>query len=571
MTGAEQYAAWVLDEKNARETGRYIKLACKRFLSDLKRKDIYFDTRECSVMVDFCEHFLYQWEGDWEGQPLNFELWQKFIFEQVYGWIRVDTGTRRFTEVFVEIAKKNGKSTMCAGLANFHLFGDEKVKTPKIFTAANNEEQARICVNMAGRIIEISPVFEDMLATRLVGLMHYKENITEVINYENKGFIKALTKETGDKTAKTYGGKHGVNASLGIVDEFGMSVDHGASGTIKTSMSSRRERLMFYITTAGFNLQGPCYRELRKTGIDVLEGTVVKDNYLPMLFEIDPPVDEKGKPNEITMQWLAENEWAWKQCNPNLDVSVSREFLREQIQDAITYGGTKEVEIKTLNFNLWVDSPDTFIPADVWNKNVHGLEIPEGADCFGGLEIGNSGEVSALCLLFPMGDIVAVKMTFWIASEALKTRDFYRDNKDFLLIDEGNEVDNDVAFRWVTEEIGKYNMHSFCFPNTMKNNSLVQMLIKEGYEGNPISQGVIGVGDPTSEWEKLLRAGKVEHFGNPILAWMNSNCIAFRKEQGIRIEKSQNVLGIYACINAIAQWKTISAEQTEADTNFFEL
>src|SRR5690606_18338386 len=198
-----------------------------------------------------------------------------------------------------------------------------------------------------------------------------------------------------------------------------------------------------------------------------------------------------------------------------------------------------------------------------WNKNVHGIEIPAGADCFAGLEIGASGEINALCLLFPMEDVVAVKMTFWIASESLRTKDFYRDNKDFLLIDEGNEVDNDVAFKWITEEIGNYNMHSFCFPNTMKNNSIVQRLIKEGYQGNPISQGLISMSEPTREWEKLLRAGQIEHFGNPILTWMNSNCLAVRKEAGTRIEKSQNVLGIYACLNAVAQWKSVEGDYTE--------
>ena len=96
MSGAETYARWVLDPKNERETGRLIKLAAQRFMNDLERTDIYFDEKEAVRMVDFCEEYLCQWEGDWEGLPLKFELWQKFIFEQVYGWIRKDTGTRRF-------------------------------------------------------------------------------------------------------------------------------------------------------------------------------------------------------------------------------------------------------------------------------------------------------------------------------------------------------------------------------------------------------------------------------------------------------------------------------------------
>jgi len=558
MTHCETYARWVLDPDNSRETGRLIKLAAQRFVDDLNREDIYFDEVEAVRMPDFCEEYLYQWEGDWEGVSFAFQGWQRFIFEQVFGWIRRDNGCRRFTEVYIQISKKQGKSTMSAGLMVDHVFADPRINTPKVFTGANNEDQAKICVNMAGRIIEHSPVLAEMYDDKLIGLMTYKENITEVINYENNGFIKAFAKETADKKSKTAGGKHGVNASLGVIDEFGMSQDHGASGAIKSSMASRKERLMFYITTAGYNMDGPCYKELRKVGIDVLEGTVKKDNYLPIIYEIDPPHAEDGKELPITVQWLLENEWCWRQASPNLDVSVNREFLREQLQDAITYGGIKEVDVLTLNFNMWVDSPEVFIPSDIWDKNTHDLEISDGEECYVGMEIGASGQVSAVSFLFP-GDIVRVKMLYFMSEEALKTNTFYQDYKEFVRIDPGNEVEVSVAVEWILEEMQKYNVHSFCYPMTQKVNSIVQEIIKAGYEGNPISQGVNSISNPTEEWEKLLRAGQIDHFKNPILKWQNSNCLAIRKEQGTRIEKSGKVLGIYACINAVAQWKTVSA------------
>lgn len=542
MTAAETYARWVLEPENALENGRLMKLAAQRFLDDLKRDDIYFDEAEGSHMLNLGERYCYQWEGDWEGVLISWQDWQRFIFQQVFGWIRRDTRTRRFDEVFVEVAKKNGKSTMCAVLMVDHLNVQSKVNTPKVFTAANNEDQAKICVNMAGRIIEKSPQFAEMVDEGTIKLFNYKDNITEIVNTERNGFIKAFAKETSDKKSKTSGGKHGVNASLGIVDEFGMSPDHGASKAIKTSMASRKERLMFYITTAGFNMDGPCFQELRKVGIQVLEGTVKKDNYLPILFEMDEGDDWKDEKN-------------WKKCNPNLDVSVNREFLRGMVSDAVTYGGTTEVDVKTLNFNMWCDSPAVFISSEIWNTNGHGLEIEDGEECYGGLEIGASGQISALCLLFP-GEIVRVKMLFFISEEALKLTEFYNDNKQHMKVDPGNEVENDVAIGWIVEEFMKYNLNSFCFPNTQKNNSIVQGLIKAGYIGNPISQGMSGIANATEEYEKLLRAGQIEHFNNPVLAWHNSNCLAVRKESGTRIEKSGKVLGVYAVINAIAEWKT---------------
>ena len=553
MTASETYARWVLDPVNVNENGRLIKLAAQRFLKDLERDDIYFDEEKGSRMMNFGERYCFQWEGDFQGIPITWAQWQWFTFQQVFGWIRKDTGLRRFDEVFVEVAKKNGKSTMCAVLADFHLIVED-INTPKVFTAANNEDQAKISLNMAGRIIQASPDLMDLVDDGTIRLFNYKDNITEIVNTVKNGFIKAFSKETSDKKSKTSGGKHGVNASLGIVDEFGMSPDHGASKAIKTSMASRRERLMFYITTAGFNMDGPCYQELRKVGIQVLEGSVLKDNYLPLIFEMDEGDDWKDEKN-------------WRKCNPNLDVSVNREFLRGQVNDAIVYGGKTEVDVKTLNFNMWVDSPEVFIPGEVWDLNAHGLDIEDGEQCYCGLEVGPSGEISALCMLFP-GEVVRLKMMFFIAEDSLKTRDFYRDNRNFIHVDPGNEVDNEIAIGWIVDEFQRYAVHSFCFPNTQKTNSIVQGVIKAGYQGNPISQGMAGIANATQEYEKMLRAGQVEHFNNPILKWMNSNSMAIRKESGTRIEKNGRVLGVYACLNAIAQWKTIEADGVTPQTEF---
>lgn len=567
MSAAESYARWVLEPDNVDENGRLIKLAAQRFLNDLERDDIYFDEEEGSRMLNFGERYCYQWEGDWEGVLIKWQNWQKFIFQQVFGWIRKDTGTRRFDEVFVEVAKKNGKSTMCAVLMVDHVVVQEKVNTPKVFTAANNEDQAKICVNMAGRIIEASPKLS-IKQERKKGmkdpelkLFNYKDNITEIVNTKNNGFIKAFSKESSDKKLKTSGGKHGVNASLGIVDEFGMSPDHGASKAIKSSMASRKERLMFYITTAGYNMAGPCYSELRKVGIQVLEGTVQKDNYLPIIFEMDEGDDWKDEKN-------------WKKCNPNLDVSVNRDFLRGIVSDAITYGGTTEVEAKTLNFNLWVNSPTTFISSEVWKTNTHGMSEAdlEGCICYGGMELVGAKGLSSFVLIFP-GEVVRVKAFFWMPEEYIANNsekfDGYGEWRDFIKVDAGNTVENDFISPWLIEEISKYNMHSFAYAKGRENDDIIQYLIKAGINGNPLSQSLGGVATPTSQWEDLLTAGKVEHFNNPVMTWMNGNCNVVRKEIGIRLERAgSGIVGISAAINAVAQYKTI--ESTEMNDQLIE-
>lgn len=577
MTAAEKYADWVLNPSNELETGRYIKLAAKRFKEWLKRDDLYFDEVEAVKMVDFCENYLCQWEGDWEGVPLKFEPWQRFIFEQVYGWIKKSDGTRVIEEVFVQVSKKNGKSTMSAGLMNYHLFADERIKTPKVFTAANDREQAMICVNMAGKMVEASPALAEMVDDGLVGLMNYKENITEVINYENNGFIKAFSKEAGDKTLKTSGGKQGRNPSLGVVDEFGMASDHGASGSIKTGMMSRLLRLMFYITTSGFNLDGPCFKELRKVGIDILEGREQNDSYLIMIFEIDPPKNDKGEDMPITIEWLIENEQVWRQSNPNLDVSVHRSALRSMLKDAKQYRGTREVEVKTLNFNIWVNSPSVFISSEIWGNNHHGINEDEllGERCFGGIEIASGRMLNSFVLLFPdINGKAVVKSFFWMPEEYKKDNVQLSEWSDegHIWVDSGNVVDNEWVCSKLFEHISKYDMHSFAFKTNLENHDIVQNLIKESIKGDPISHGRQGISTPTLIWEEMLSKGEIEHFNNPVLTWMNSNCSVVRKDNDIRLEKSgSKVVGIYAAINAIAQWKTIDSTEGSGEIGILYL
>jgi phage terminase large subunit-like protein len=432
------------------------------------------------------------------------------------------------------------------------LFSDDRVNTPKVFTAANNEDQAKICVNIAGQIAAISDEIQEKADVKF---MRYGESIISVLNEDKgkrgNGFIKALSKEGSDRTSKTAGGKHGINASLGVVDEFGMSPDHGNSKTIESSMVSRPERLMLYITTAGYNMDGPCYKELRESGIKVLEGVIEMDSYFMMIFEIDKPVVD-GKEEDITIEWLLANEDRWGQSNPNLDVSVDRDALRDTLKDARQYGGVPEVECKILNFNIWVQSAATFIPVEIWDKNAHGLEA--FGSCYAGLEIARAGEVSALALCFP-GDVTAFNVVHFADQQSVDKNDFYMNNKGLIRIDPGNQLENSVAVELIAEELNRYSVYSVGYPAGQNTNTIIQELVKLGFDFKPVPQKGNEILDVTETWEKMLHAGEVEHFNNPILKWQNSNCLAVRKPTGTRIEKTPSVIGIYACLNAIYVWK----------------
>lgn len=558
MSSAEQYAHWVLDPANAIKTGQLTKLAAERFFEDLKRDDIFFDEAQGNDMIEFVEENLYHWEDKWRGTRVVLEPWQKFIFQQIYGWIVVDTGLRRIRMVFIEISKKNAKTAMCAYMALYHLFADH-INSPKVFVGANNHEQANICTNYAGKTIENSPALYDYVEDDTVKLSKYNGNVFKVVHNERDGFIETMAKEPSDPQAMQAGGKHGKSPSLVVIDEYALADSDSLLNAMENAQGAREEPLTAAITTASHKKQGPCFTKMRETGIKVLNGVMDDDSFLVFIYEMDKPRGEDGKSGEITVEYLINNPDLWAQSNPNHKVSVFEAFLKSQLTKAKNEGSTKEVDVLTFNFNVWVDSPDTFISSEAWDSNSHELTIEEGETCYAGIEIGAKGQISALALLFP-GEILKIKMMWFIAEEDLKVNDFYRDHRNIIKVDPGNVVENDVAHEWIVSEFRKYNLHSFCFFNNHENNSIIQDLIKAGYVGNGIGNGLSSMGMVTDAWEKMLVSGKVDHFNDPILKWQNSNCMAVRKEAGTRITKGGKVLGIYACLNALAQLKTVEAD-----------
>lgn len=560
MTSGHQYALDVVSGKQV--AGRLIQLAAKRFLSDLERKDIYFDENEANKFTNFAQNHCRLWEDKWRGQPVSLGPWMCFIFEQVYGWHYTETNLRRVRKVFVEVAKKNAKSTLCGVLSGFHLFAD-RIQTPKVFTGANNEDQAKICVNIAGKIIEQSPDLYQFVEDGEVDLFKYKENIVNIVHRERDGFIKAMAKEPEGKEKKASGGKHGFNPSLYVIDEYGMADGAELLETLETAQAAREEPLGFIITTAGYKLNGPCYAKLRRTGVEILEGISEDDSYLPFIFEMD-------KGDSIY------DEANWIKCNPNLGVSVFPAFLKSQVQKAKNEGGSTEINIRTLNFNEWCETPEVWISKEVWDQNNHGIEIESllGRECYGSIHIISQRELGVFTLFFPnvLEGIHAILPVFWapekfIADNRQKTEFWKWAAAGYVLQCSGNVVDNSFIFEAIMSTISKYQLKSVSVPVNMESHDIVQSLVGEGIEFNPISQGYKVMSEPTFAWEGLLTDGKIEHFNNPVLRWTNSNCMVKRNGDDIKLERNAfRTAGMVCAINALAQWKSFA--EADQDITF---
>lgn len=512
---------------NGREVvGHYIRRAVERFVSDCDRKDYAFDYDQGAKFIKFAR-LCYHWKGPKAGTPIYLDPHQHFYLIQKYGWIDTSTGLPRFSRTYKQIARKTGKTTEGAVESIYHMSkGIEEAA--QVWTCATKEDDAIIIVNDAGRIVQASPLLKPRFKLQI-----RDPYVRRVIFAERSAFMAYMTK-----------GQDAVDTSMGIGDECHDWPDASVKQRIESSMGNRIAPSFTNMTTAGFDKLSYCFKTLRDTGIKILDGIVKDDNQLIMIYEMD-----QGD------NW--QDETAWLKSNPDIPFSSTKlPNLKRNLITAINEGGSTEANFKTKHLNIWIDAPTTFINAEIWDSNSRGGTVEElhGEMCYAGVEVGPSGEISAVAFLFP-GDTLRVRMFYFMAEEALQRNDFYREHRKYIRIDPGNEVDNDIAVEWIVNEFRKYNLHSFSFPNTQKSNSIIQGLIKAGYQGNPIAQGLISITNATTEWEKEIRSGNVEHYGDPILRYMNASCVAIKKEAGTRIEKKGNVLGIYACINALDQWK----------------
>lgn len=557
MTAAEVYARKVIAGEVV--ACHWIKQAAKRFLSDLQRDDLYLDEHEANRVVNFFELYLCHWEGKWAGTNIILEDWQKFILQQTFAWKWKATGKKRVRRVYVQISRKNAKTTLAAGVALYHLIADSE-NAPQIFVGANNELQAKICTNTSGRIVEGSPRLRKLYNDGLIKLNSYNEKIHTITYRKKNGQITAMSKD-----AKT---KDGFNPSIGVIDEYHEAPDDKLLNVIESGQGAREEPLLFTITTAGFNKSGPCYSNLRKVSTEILDGSAVDDSQLAFIYELDVEDD-----------WREEKNWI--KANPNLGVSVFPAYLKDRLQQAINEGGTKEVDFRTKNLNTWVDAAKTWIPDAVWILNSNPeikLSDLKGAVCYGGLDCAKSVDLNAFVLLFPefteiRGKVISPFIPFlWLPEEKLKTPDHinYRKwcDEGYLIKTDGNIADYNRIREDILRSIEPYDFRGLDYDHAYAGN-VASDLAGEGIEVTPLRQGFISLTGPTNELERMATGGLLEHFNNPVMRWMISNVVISMDAAGnIKPDKakSQNKIdGVAALVNAIARWKRIGTQNNTAE------
>jgi len=528
---AEKYINDV--QSGIRKAGKLEKKAVKRHLSDLENaaeKQIYFEERSAQKAFAFFQ-LLKHSKGEFSGDDFILSPWQAFIVYALFGWKRAN-GSRRFRYAYIEVARKNGKTTFAAALALLMLIFDGE-SGAEIYTAATKHEQAKICWGEAKNMISKSTALKKYVDA-----------------YQNT-LVMESTLSKMQPLSSDSGTQDGLNPHFAVCDEMHAWKTEDLYGVLKSATGSRRQPLIFIITTAGLNKNYPCY-SLRNTLIDVLDGIKQQDNTFVMIFTLDEGDDWKDPQN-------------WEKANPNLGISVDAEYLNEEFRSAINRGGREEVNFKTKNLNMWVDSAKTWIPDERVIACEHGVtdQMLIGQTCYAGLDLASHVDINALALYFPNIDKKpVVKMFFWIPESKVAEQEDIVDyrlwiSQGFVRTTPGNVIDIDFIVADIDAILKKYNCENLAFDPAKAYHGVIQGLDKAGHSRilDEFSQNIRSVSEPTKKLESLIHSGDIDLLKNPVLRWMFRNAVAYTDaNENIRLDKakSQNKIdGLAAIINAL--------------------
>ena len=533
----EKYVEDVL--RGRRPAGRYERLAVERHLNDLRkgRKFPYEFHPELGLFV--CNFFeeLKHYKGEKAGTKIILEGWQAFIIYCVYGWIDKKTKLRRFNYADVVVARKNGKTTMAAGLGLFALVADGE-SGAEVYSAAVDKEQAKICWGAAKELAKKSPMLSFLLL--------YK---SAIIDEEGAAFFKPLSKDTKNKD--------GTSPSFAICDERHEWQNNALFNVIKSGMGARSQPLIFSITTAGFNTALPYFQQ-QKYLKDILDGLVVQDNQFAIIYEPD-------KDDDIS------SEETWKKANPNYGVSVNKKYLMTEYLEARNKGGENMVNFLTKNLNMWCDAPEVWIDSSYVAACDFGTEDSSllGQRCYAGFDFASHVDIVALVLYFPHLLHQPVKCFFWLPEEKVwqnKDDVDYRRwaEQGYIHLTPGNIIDIDAVVDGVLTVMSDYDVVKLAYDPYKTYHGIIQGLIKAGREEvlMEFSQGIGNVSEPTKEVQRLIEGAEVDLMRNPVLNWMFGNVILYKdNNENIRVSKGKSknkIDGVAAFIDAVGGYMSLN-------------
>lgn len=478
--------------------GKHIKKACERFFS-LMDDDRYMFLEEKVDKVTRLYHHLRHFKGRHSGNPFVLEPWQEWIIASIYGFYNKSDGSRLTQTVYIEVARKNGKTALAAGIGLNALINDDE-DGAEVYFAANSKDQVKIsawplCSNFA-------KAFDPK--------EKYLKVYRDTINFDKTiSWLKVLA---ADSTKLD-----GPNPSTFILDEYHAAKSNSLKAVLESGQGTRDNPLEIIITTAGFDKLGPCY-ELRTTATEILNGLKEDDSFFMAIYSLDENDDWKDEAN-------------WIKSNPNMDVTVKSSYLRKEVRKAMNTP-SDEVNVKTKNLNMWCDSSDVWIPDDyilACSRKVDLDDFTTKDDCFAGIDLSSTSDLTCVSFMIPKDGKFYFKTLYYLPEEALETKKNKEQYSEwvrlgFLKLTPGNVVDYD----YILDDILSVDKRLYIVKVGYDSWNATQFVINatdKGLPMEPVSQSIGNFNRPTKEMERVILSGNVVIDNNPITRFCFRNVV----------------------------------------------
>ena len=478
--------------------GKHIKKACERFFS-LMDDDRYMFLEEKVDKVIRLYHHLRHFKGRHSGKPFVLEPWQEWIIASIYGFYNKSDGSRLTQTVYIEVARKNGKTALAAGIGLNALINDDE-DGAEVYFAANSKDQVKIsawplCSNFA-------KAFDPK--------EKYLKVYRDTINFDKTiSWLKVLA---ADSTKLD-----GPNPSTFILDEYHAAKSNSLKAVLESGQGTRDNPLEIIITTAGFDKLGPCY-ELRTTATEILNGLKEDDSFFMAIYSLDEKDDWKDEAN-------------WIKSNPNMDVTVKSSYLRKEVRKAMNTP-SDEVNVKTKNLNMWCDSSDVWIPDDyilACSRKVDLADFTTNDDCFAGIDLSSTSDLTCVSFMIPKDDKFYFKTLYYLPEEALETKKNKEQYSEwvrlgFLKLTPGNVVDYD----YILDDLLSVDKRLYIVKVGYDSWNATQFVINatdKGLPMEPVSQSIGNFNRPTKEMERVILSGNVVIDNNPITRFCFRNVV----------------------------------------------
>lgn len=462
-------------------------LACKRHLNDLKRAGTdefpyVFDEIKGFRPIQFVEKYCKPSKGDYK--KLVLQAWQHFIFGSLYGWVHRDTGVRRFREGLIFVGRKNGKTTKISGLSNFAVSKDNE-NGARVYVLANSKQQAGELFDESKAMVESSPKLRKRFRTNQKGIFYDK------------------TKSRIEPRASDSEKLDGLNTHLGIFDEIHEFKDYRLINVIKKSRGARKQPLILYITTAGYQLDGPLvdyYTQAEET----LEGAAEDERTFYYMAELD---DEKefDHPEE------------WIKANPNMGVSLDLTVLIDDWKKDKRTPQERNDYI-TKQFNYFVNnSHQSFLDYKTIQKNNKIVKLSDfkRKACIGAFDLSDTEDFTSACLEFPIistGEVFVHSHT-WLPEKKVNENNEkipYREYEKMglLTIVPGDYVKKELVLEWFIKQSKLYSIQKIMY-DPAKAYGLIESLTNKGFETEVVRQGYLTLGPAVDDVKERFLDGNV--------------------------------------------------------------